>query len=337
MSGPLSIVRIPGDGVGPELVAAGTSLIEALSIPVRWIDAEAGYSALERHGTTAPEETIAALREHRIAIKGPFKTPSGGTIRSGNHYIRRELDLYCALRPLPVLRGRPPILLVRENLEDLYAAIEWMAAPGVAQAVKITTRAGCERICRFAFELARGEGRTRVTLVHKANNLKLTEGLFLDVAREVAGRYPDVEFTDMLSDTAASTMVLNPAALDVVVTSHTIGDILSNLGAALAGSLGLVGSLDSGDGVHVAEASHGSADELAGRGTVNPVGFLRGVALLLGAIGSSAEQRRLNRALDTWSLTGASTVDLGGTASTREVTGRLCAMVREDDTGDRAS
>ncbi|ANP50331.1 isocitrate dehydrogenase (NAD+) [Streptomyces griseochromogenes] len=323
----LTVVRIAGDGVGPELVAAGSAVIEALGVPVRWVDAVAGFNAIEEHGTTAPESTIAALREHRLAIKGPFHTPSGGTIRSANHYLRRSLDLYAALRPLPILPGRPPVLLVRENLEDLYAAVEWMPAADVAQAVKTATHGGCVRITRYAFELARKEKRGRVTLVHKANNLKLTEGMFLSVAREVAQEYPDIEFTDMLSDTAASTMVLDPGAFDVIVTSHTIGDILSNLGAALAGSLGLVGSLDSSGDVHVAEASHGSADELAGKDQVNPVAFLRGVVLLLGAIGLDDERHRLERALDQWSESGVRTVDLGGAATTADVVGTICGLL----------
>jgi isocitrate dehydrogenase (NAD+) len=327
MTDSLTIVRIPGDGVGPELVAAGSTVIESLGVPVRWLDAMAGFGALERHGTTAPESTIAALRQHRLGIKGPFRTPSGGDIRSGNHYLRRSLDLYAALRPLPILADRPPILLVRENVEDLYAAVEWMPTPDVAQAIKTASRAGCERIARYAFDLARKHERGRVTLVHKANNLKLTEGLFLAAAAAVSQEYPGIEFTDMLADTAASTLVLDPGAFDVIVTSHTIGDILSNLGAALAGSLGLVGSLDSGASIHVAEASHGSADELAGANQVNPVGFLRGVSLLLGAIGLDGKQQRLDQALDTWCRGGPQTLDLGGTARTSDVVDSICGLL----------
>jgi isocitrate dehydrogenase (NAD+) len=327
MTEPLTIVRIAGDGVGPELVAAGSTVIESLGVPVRWLDRMAGFNALERHGTTAPECTIAALRQHRLGIKGPFRTPSGGDIRSGNHYLRRSLDLYAALRPLPIVAGRPPVLLVRENVEDLYAAVEWMPTPDVAQAIKTASRAGCERIVHYAFSLARKHGRGRVTLVHKANNLKLTEGLFLSTAKAVSQEYPGIEFTDMLADTAASSMVLDPGVFDVIVTSHTIGDILSNLGAALAGSLGLVGSLDSGASIHVAEASHGSADELAGADQVNPVAFLRGVSLLLAAIGLDGQQQRLDRALGTWCSDGPRTLDLGGTARTSEVVDGICGLL----------
>jgi len=324
---PLPIVRIAGDGVGPELVAGGSRVIEALGVPVRWIDAEAGYGAYERHGTTAPQATLDALREHRVAIKGPFRTPSGGTVRSANHHLRLGLDLFACLRPLPLVPGGPAVLLVRDNVEDLYRAIEWMATPDVAQALKIATRDGCLRLVRHAFEVARADGRARVTLVHKANNLKLTEGLLLDSAREVAAEFPGIEFRDMLSDTAAATMVLAPEQFDVLVTTHTVGDILSSLGAALAGSLGLVGSLDSGHGIYVAEAGHGSADELAGSGRVNPVGFLRGVALLLAAIGRGADEQALTAALDAWSAAGPRTIDLGGAASTADVVDHICAEV----------
>jgi isocitrate dehydrogenase (NAD+) len=325
----LSIVRIDGDGVGPELVAGASRVVEALGLLVRWVDAAAGLGVHERTGTTAPQRTLELLREHGIAIKGPFRTPSGGSIRSANHYLRLGLDLYACLRPLPVVPGQPPILLVRENVEDLYGAIEWMATPDVAQAVKVASRAGCTRIVRYAFELALAEQRGTVTLVHKANNLKLTEGMLLEAGRQVAADYPDVEFRDMLADTAAAVMVLEPAQLDVVVTTHTVGDILSSLGAALAGSLGLVGSLDTGPGIHVAEASHGSADELAGTDRVNPVAFLRAVALLLAAIGRPSEQRALTAALDRWCSDGPHTIDLGGATRTTEVIDYLCDAVRE--------
>lgn len=328
MSQVLEIVRISGDGVGPELVDAGTSVIEALGLKVRWIDMMAGMAAYRETGATAPEATIEALRKYRLAIKGPFYTPSGGAIRSGNHYLRRKLDLYACLRPLPIVPGRPPILLVRENLEDLYGAIEWMATPDVAQAVKIASRGGCERITRYALDLARRQGRTRLTLVHKANNLKLTEGLFLDVARAVAAEYPEIEFDDLLADTAASSLVLDPGRFDVIVTSHSIGDILSNLGGALAGSLGLVGSLDSSGEVHIAEASHGSAEELAGQGRVNPLAFLRGISLLLGAIGRDAEHDRLVSSLDEAARHGPRTVDLGGQARLADVVAHICDSVR---------
>jgi isocitrate dehydrogenase (NAD+) len=322
----LTMVRIAGDGVGPELVHAGSRLIAATGLDVDWVDMPAGMAAHTATGHTAPPETIAAVRRHGAAIKGPFTTPSGGTVRSANHYLRGELDLYACVRPLPIDPDRP-ILLVRENVEDMYAAVEWWAAPGVAQGIKTATRPGCERIAETAFTLAERHGRGRVTLVHKANNLKLTEGLFLDVAGEVASRHPAIEFTDMLADTACSTMVLDPGAFDVILTSNTIGDLLSNLGAAVAGSLGLVGSLNSGSGVHIAEAAHGSAAELAGRDRVNPVAFFTSIALLLSALGEQDRAAAVEDALTRVREQRISTLDLGGTASTTEVTGAVCDIV----------
>lgn len=327
MNDSLDLVRIAGDGVGPELVAVGSRVLEVTGLPLRWTDAEAGAGALERHGTSVPTTTMDALRIHRAAIKGPFATPSGGHVRSANYYIRRELDLYACLRPLPVVPGAPPVLLVRENVEDLYGAIEWMAGDEVAQAVKVATRRGCERIARYAFELARRGGRRTVTVVHKANNLKLTEGMFLDTAAAVARSYPGIKLTDQLADTAAATLVLAPETLDVVLTSNTIGDILSSVGAALAGSLGLVGSLNSGDGIHVAEAGHGDAAHLAGLDRVNPVGFLEGIALLLAEIGCPDEASWVSRALVEQRRTGPSTLDLGGHAGTSQVTAYICDLI----------
>jgi isocitrate dehydrogenase (NAD+) len=323
----LSMVRIAGDGVGPELVAAGSKVLEATGLSPRWVDMPAGIGAYEEHGTTAPAHTLAAIRHHRTAIKGPFRTPSGGTIRSANYYIRRDLDLYACLRPLPVLPGRPPVLLVRENVEDLYAAIEWMATGDVAQAVKVSTREGCRRIACYAFDVARRYGRRKVTLVHKANNLKLTEGLFLDMATEVARGYDDVAFDDMLADTASATLVLTPDAFDVLLTSNTVGDILSSVGAAVAGSVGLVGSLNSGHGIHVAEAAHGDAGELAGLDRVNPVAFFAGIVLLLQAIGRDREASLLAGALAQQRRIGPKTLDLGGQARTSEVTEYVCELV----------
>ena len=322
------MVRVRGDGVGPELVEAGAALLSAVGIPVTWTDAAAGMECYRRRGTTAPVETITAIRTHRLAIKGPFHTPSGGTVRSANHYLRRDLDLYACLRSIPVDPDRP-ILLVRENVEDLYPAIEWAPDADTAWAIKVATRAGCGRIVRYAFDLARRESRRRLTLVHKANNLKLTEGMLLEAAREAAAAYPDIHFDDMLADTACSTMVLDPAYFDVVVTSNTFGDLLSNVGAAVAGSLGLVGSLNSGHGIHVAEAAHGDAAELAGLDRVNPVAFLDSIRMLLATMGHAREAKAVDAALcESW-RNGPRTLDLGGAARTSEVVAFVCAGAAE--------
>lgn len=319
----ISIVRITGDGVGPELVDAGTRLLAAVGLTINWIDARAGMAVYAERGTTVPPETIEAIRSCKAVIKGPFTTPSGGTIRSANYYLRRDLDLYACLRPIPVDPAHP-ILLVRENVEDLYPALEWKPSADVAWAIKTATTEGSRRIVRYGFDLARRESRKKLTLVHKANNLKLTEGMFLDVARDIAREYPDVTFDEMLADTACSSMVLDPSYFDVIVTSNTFGDLLSSVGAAVAGSVGLVGSLNSGHGIYVAEAAHGDAVHLAGHDQVNPLAFLDSVRLLLEALGCARPARAIDSALQETRRSGPRTLDLGGAARTSEIVAYVC-------------
>jgi isocitrate dehydrogenase (NAD+) len=329
MSDAITMVRIAGDGVGPELVDAGSRLVESAGVKVNWVDAAAGYAAYQRHGHPVPPETLALVREHGVAIKGPFFTPNGGTVRSANHYLRRDLDLYACLRPLPVAPNHEPVLLVRENVEDHYGAFEWMPTPDVAQAVKVVTRPGCERIARYAVAVARAHGRSKITVVHKANNLKLTEGMFLEIAERVVARESELQFEEVLVDTAAARLVLAPGSFDVLLTSNTFGDILSSLGAAVAGSLGLVGSLNSGEGVHIAEAAHGDAAELAGLDRVNPLAFFASIHLLLEALGLARAAGSLGTALRDIRLAGPATLDLGGTASTSQVTDWVCGRVAD--------
>ncbi|WP_033341511.1 isocitrate/isopropylmalate family dehydrogenase [Catenuloplanes japonicus] len=321
----LTVVRIAGDGVGPELVMAGSRLVEAVCGLVDWVDRPAGLSAFTRSGTTMPQETLDAVRHHRLAIKGPFSTPSGGTVRSGNFYLRRELDLFACLRPLPIDAARP-VLLVRENVEDLYPAAESIVGTDTAFAVKVATRAGCERIARYAFDLAVREGRSLVSVVHKANNLKLTEGMFLQVAEQVGRDYPQVRVESVLADTACGRMVLSPDSFDVILTSNTFGDLLSSIGAAVAGSPGAVGSLNSGHGAHVAEAAHGDAAELVGRDQVNPLGFFESIRLMLAAAGLPEAARAVGQALATVRDQRLRTLDLGGSARSSEVTEFVCAQ-----------
>jgi isocitrate dehydrogenase (NAD+) len=296
---------------------------------VRWLKAQAGERALALYGHVAPDETLEALRAVGLALKGPFRTPNGGTRRSPNHRIRRALDLYANLRPLPISAAPRPVLLVRENVEDLYGAIEWSPAPGVAEASKIATEHGCGRISRFAFELARRERRDKVTVVHKANNLKLTEGMFLRVAQEVARDYPEIVCDDLLVDSAASELILHPESFDVLLTSNTFGDILSNVGAALAGSIGLVPSLNLGVQIAIAEASHGDAETLAGTGRVNPIAMIRAAAMLLSHIGLAEAATKMDDAVTAVLAADVRTLDLGGSATTREVTEEVIARMDE--------
>jgi isocitrate dehydrogenase (NAD+) len=332
MGSRLTIVRIAGDGVGPELVAAGSRLVEAVCGLVDWVDRPAGLGAYRLTGQTAPMQTLTAVRRHRRAIKGPFDTPNGGSVRSGNYYLRRELDLFVCLRPIPVDPGRP-ILLVRENVEDLYAATEHAVGNEEAYAVKVATRRGCERIASYAFGLARAHGRRKVTVVHKANNLKLTEGMFLDVAASMAEQYPDVLFEQMLADTACAQMVVDPSRFEVILTSNTFGDLLSSIGAAVVGSLGTVGSLNSGYGIHVAEAAHGSAGDLVGLDRVNPIAFFESIQLLLAGSGCPDAAAAVRRALREAALPDLRTLDLGGAARTSEVVDFVCTRAARAATG----
>lgn len=326
--GVLTLVQIDGDGVGPELVESAKEVLCALGVRVRYVPAQAGLVEFERSGQTCPPRTLELVREHGAAIKGPFRTPSGGDVRSANYYIRRELQLYACLRPLYLRPGQPPVLLVRENTEDLYGAQEFSPADDVYIALKIATVRGCERIARYAFKLADAEGRGRVTVVHKANNLKLTEGLFLDTALAVARDYPNVVVDDLLADTACGEVVLASERLDVLLANNSVGDILSSVGAAVSGSHALVGSLNEGDGIYVSEAGHGDAGQLAGSDSVNPIAFLDGLRLLLGRLGLQAEGARLERALDGWRREGPRSLDLGGATTTSQVTRYLAERVQ---------
>ncbi|MFI7020000.1 isocitrate/isopropylmalate dehydrogenase family protein [Streptomyces sp. NPDC050164] len=325
----MKIVMIAGDGVGPEITAAAVRVVEATGLDVEWIEADAGETALAKHGDVAPDHTLDLIRETGLALKGPFYTPSGGSRRSPNQRIRRELELYACVRPIDILSLPRPVLLVRENVEDMYAAVEWSPAPGVAEGLKIATWRGCTRIVRHAFERAAAESRSRVTLVHKANNLKLTEGMLLDAAREVAEDFPHLRLDDLIVDTAAAQLVLEPESFDVIVTSNTFGDILSSVGAAVAGSLGLVGSLNRGDNVIVAEASHGHVGDLTGTGRVNPLAMISAAGLLLRDAGRTDLGDAVLDAVRETREKEIQTLDLGGEATTEQVTDAVVRSVRD--------
>jgi isocitrate dehydrogenase (NAD+) len=322
-------VLIEGDGIGAEVIGAAVRVVQATGVVLDWEERPAGMACAERHGHPAPAATLEAIRRHGAALKGPFSTESGRGHRSANHYLRRDLGLYACLRPIVDPDRGVDILLVRENVEDHYAAIEWMATPDVAQAVKVASRAGCERVARFALALAERRGRRRVTVVHKANNLKLTEGLFLDVALWLAAEHPSLLVDDLLADTAAAELVLRPHELDVVLTSNTFGDLLANVGAAVIGGLGLVASGNYGDGgLVVTEPGHGSAPELAGTGRANPLAAIRAAGMLLDALGHPAEAAAVEAAAMRARSGGLVTADLGGRASTAEVAEEVALAVR---------
>ena len=324
-----TITVIPGDGIGPEVTAATLSVLDAAGAELDYDEQVAGMTALERVNDPLPVATLDSIRANRIALKGPLTTPIGDGFRSINVAIRKEFDLYANVRPVRtfVPGGRYEgidLVLIRENTEGLYVGVEhYIGMEGdpraAAESVMIVTRFGAERICRYAFEYARRHGRRKVTLAHKANILKYTQGLFLDVGRGLAGEYPDVEFEDRIIDATAMNLVLNPYGFDVLVMENMFGDILSDLMAGLVGGLGMAPAGNIGLNEAVFEAVHGSAPDIAGRGIANPSALMLAACAMLDHIGQPGTAARIRRAmrevLDRFETV---TGDLGGSASTEE-------------------
>ena len=304
MSEPHRVTLIPGDGTGPELVEAARLVLEATGTRFEWEEQEAGLAALEREGTALPDRVLDSIRRNRVALKGPITTPVGSGFRSVNVGLRQALDLYTNLRPAktyPGVRSRyegVDLVIVRENTEDLYAGIEHVVIPGqAAESIKIITRRCSERIVRFAFEYARREGRRVVTAVHKANIMKLTDGLFLDVAREVAGQYPDIEFNDRIVDNMCMQLVQHPDEYDVLVMPNLYGDILSDLASGLVGGLGVAPGANIGEEIAVFEPVHGSAPKYAGQDKVNPTATILSAAMMLSYLGEQRSARAVEQAV----------------------------------------
>jgi isocitrate dehydrogenase (NAD+) len=312
--------------VGPEIVEACRRVIEATGAEIEWDAQEAGADVMEKYGTPLPTHVLDSIRESKVAMKGPITTPVGSGFRSINVALRQELDLYANLRPARSIEGvRSPykdidLVVVRENTEDLYAGIERQVDEDTAESIKLITRRASQRICRFAFEYARREGRRKVTAVHKANILKLTDGMFLEVARQVARDYPDIEFEDRIVDNMAMQLVQKPHIYDVLVLPNLYGDILSDLCAGLVGGLGVAPSANIGDEIHVFEPVHGSAPKYTGMNKVNPTAQILTGVLMLHYIGEEEAGRRIYDA--TVAVIGEGrtvTYDLGGEAKTSEM------------------
>ncbi|HEY0190638.1 MAG TPA: isocitrate/isopropylmalate dehydrogenase family protein [Kofleriaceae bacterium] len=331
-----TVSLIEGDGIGPEITAATVRAIEAAGGQLAWDRVDAGASAVAKHGDPLPAATIESIKTHGLALKAPLATPSGGGYRSVNVTLRQHFDLYANVRPAKTIPGVPArfdhvdMVIVRENTEDLYAGIEHYIDPRrtAAESIAIITRFGSERIIVYAFEYARRHGRKKVTVVHKANILKMSNGLFLDVGREVAKRYPDIELDDMIVDATAMKMVIAPERFDVIVTMNLFGDILSDLAAGLIGGLGVagaanIGAAPSSDGRAVAmfEAVHGTAPDIAGKGIANPTGLMMSAVMLLDHVDQREAAARLRRGLmATLASSAARTGDLGGRATTEQYT-----------------
>ena len=333
----MKVVLIPGDGIGPEVSAAAQEVVAAAGVSIDWVTAHAGVAAAERFGDPLPEATLEAVRQHRVALKGPCTTPIGEGFRSINVRLRQGLDLFASLRPVRTLPGvRVPfdhvdLVVVRENTEGLYSGLEHVVVPGVIESLRIVTRAAAGRIVRFAFELARHEGRRRVTFCHKVDVMRLSDGLFLDAARAVAEAYPFIEFEERRIDNLCMELALDPSRFDVLVMENLFGDVISDLCAGLVGGLGLVPGANIGERYAVFEAVHGSAPDIAGKGLANPIAIIRSAALLLDHIGHREAARRVEASVERTLARGKGlTRDLGGDGTTRSIT---TAIIANLDTG----
>jgi isocitrate dehydrogenase (NAD+) len=329
------VTLIPGDGIGPEITEAMLRVIDALGVEIEWHEVQAGAGVVEQFGTTLPPAVLDSIRADRVGIKGPLATTIGAGLPSANVAIRRELDLYACLRPVRSLPNVPSrfsdvdMVVVRENTEDLYSAIEHEVVPGVVESLKIITERASLRIAEFAFEYARRHGRTRVTAIHKANIMKMSDGLFLSCARTVAARFSEVSYNEMIVDAACMQLVLDPGRFDVLLTENLYGDIVSDLTAGLVGGLGMVPGANIGETCAVFEAVHGSAPDIAGRNLANPTAMLLTAAMMLDYLKEGPAAQRLRSAVESVLMRGAAvTRDLGGSASTTEMAEAIVAEIR---------
>jgi len=326
-----TVTLIPGDGIGPEVTEAVLRILDASGVSIEWDRHLAGVAAFERTGSALPKELIESIRRTKVALKGPVTTPIAGGFTSVTVGLRKSLDLYANLRPVHHLAGVSSkftdvdLIIVRENTEDLYAGLEHEVVPGVVESLKIITERASTRIARFAFTHARSHARKRVTAIHKANIMKLSDGLFLECVRRVSREFTDIAYDEKIVDAACMHLVLNPSQFDVLVMPNLYGDIVSDLCAGLVGGLGVVGAANLGTEVGVFEAVHGSAPDIAGKGLANPTALLLSALLMLRHLGEGAAASRIENALGRVLRDGgARTQDLGGTASTLEFAGAVC-------------
>jgi isocitrate dehydrogenase (NAD+) len=330
-----TITLIPGDGIGPEVTRAVVQILEATGLSVKWETHSAGAGAVAQHGVTLPPSLLESIRNNKVALKGPLGTPIGEGFTSVNVGLRKALDLYANLRPvwnLPAVKSRfqdVDLVIVRENTEDLYAGLEHTVVPGVVESLKIITATASTRIAKFAFEHARRHGRKKVTAVHKANIMKLSDGLFIDCARKVAKDYSEIEYDERIVDAACMHLVMHPEKFDVLLLPNLYGDIVSDLAAGLVGGLGVVPSANLGaDGIGVFEAVHGTAPDLAGKDVANPTALLLSSVLMLRHLHEDARADRVMTALNTVLTAGTTlTGDLGGTATTSAFADAICAAL----------
>ena len=330
------VVLIPGDGIGPEITEATKNVVAASGAEIEWIVRSAGVSALDKYGEVLPEETLDAIREHKIALKGPCTTPIGEGFPSVNVELRKKLELYAAVRPVRNLEGVRTrftdvnIVIIRENTEGLYSGVENVVSPGVVMSMKVATERACERIAKWSFEYARRRDRKKITVFHKANIMKITDGLFIRKSREVSEKYPDIEYEEYIIDAGCMKIVQDPGQFDILLLENLYGDVISDLCAGLVGGLGVVPGANIGDEYAVFEAVHGSAPNIAGLKIANPLALIMSAVMMLNHLADTEGKEDMRAAADkiktayNISLSnGDTTQDLGGTLKTAEFAGVL--------------
>ncbi len=323
MSANRRVTLIRGDGIGPEVADAVVSILEAVGAPIAWEEVLVGRDAEKAEGDPLPERALDSIRANGVALKGPVGTPIGKGFQSVNVRMRQALELYANVRPVrnvPTIASRfsgVDLVIVRENTEDLYSGLEHTVVPGVVESLKIITAVASTRIARYAFEYARARGRRRVTAVHKANIMKLSDGLFLDCVRRVAEEYPDIASDDRIVDAASMELVMRPEKYDLLLMPNLYGDIVSDLAAGLVGGLGLVPGANLGENAAIFEAVHGTAPDIAGQDRANPTALLMSAILMLRHIDLPELAERTERALIATFEAGIKTPDIGGTAGTK--------------------
>ncbi|HKQ60923.1 MAG TPA: isocitrate/isopropylmalate family dehydrogenase [Candidatus Polarisedimenticolaceae bacterium] len=332
-----TICLIPGDGIGPEITRATRQVLDAAGAEAEWLELPAGAGAVERHGDVLPALTVEAIERHRVALKGPLTTPVGSGFQSINVRLRKRFALFAAVRPIRSLAGirtryeGVEIVVIRENTEGLYSGLEHEVIPGVVESLKLTTRAGCERIARYAFDYARRRGRRKVTVFHKANIMKLADGLFLDCARRIHRELaPEIAYDELIIDNGCMQLVRDPSRFDVLLLENYNGDVVSDLCAGLVGGLGVVPGANIGADCAIFEAVHGSAPDIAGQDRANPLALMMSAVMLLHHVGQDAVAERVKAAYDAVLAeadTDVLTPDVGGRGTTsgfaRAVVARL--------------
>ena len=320
-----NITLIPGDGIGPEVADAARRVLDATGVPFDWEIRNAGESQIALTGSPLPEDALKSVEKNRIALKGPITTPKGTGFSSVSVELRKKFDLYANLRPIKTYPAIPSkydnvdLVIIRENTEDLYAGIEFMVNPDIAQSVKIFTRKGCERIVRFAFEYALNNNRKKVTAVHKANIMKCTDGMFLEVANYIAKNYPAIEYEDMIVDAMCMRLVQCPEKYDVLVLPNLYGDIVSDLCAGLVCGVGITPGANIGADISIFEAIHGSAPDIAGKGIANPIALILSGVMMLRHLKEVKAAERIEQAVNKTLMDGKYlTFDLGGKSNTDE-------------------